>query len=241
MSSKEPNLTSASGIAAYIDHTLLKPEANRKQIDALCAEARMYRFASVCVNPSYVAIAAKDLRHSDVAVCSVVGFPLGAHTPAIKEAEARLAIEEGATEIDMVLNIGALIDGDLDLVFDDIAAVVEACKEADVISKVILETCLLNEEQKLQACGVAIDAKADFVKTSTGFSTGGATVDDVRLLAEAVGVAGLQVKASGGIRTLASLREMVEAGASRIGASAGVKILAELTGGKDKGVATGDD
>jgi len=238
MSAEAPDLTSADDIAALIDHTLLKPEATHKQIDALCAEARMYRFSSVCVNPVFVERAAKDLNHSDVAVCTVVGFPLGANRTAIKEEETRLALEDGATEIDMVLNIGALIDEELDLVFDDIAAVAEICNAGGALCKVIFETCLLNDEQKLQACALAVDAKASFVKTSTGFSTGGATVEDVRLMSEAVSVAGVEVKASGGIRTLASLREMVEAGATRIGASAGVKIIGELTGGRDKGVAT---
>lgn len=241
MSAPAPDLKTASGIAALIDHTLLKPEATHQQIDALCAEARMYRFASVCVNPIFVERAVKDLNHADAQVCTVVGFPLGAHRILVKEEEARIALEEGATEIDMVLNIGALIDGELDLVFDDIAAVAELCNANGALCKVILETCLLDDEQKLQACALAIEAKASFVKTSTGFSTGGATVEDVTLMSEAVRDAGVEVKASGGIRTLATLRAMVEAGATRIGASAGVKILGELSGGRDKGVATGDD
>lgn len=214
-------------IAGMIDHTLLKPQATRVDIKALCAEARINAFASVCVNPAFVADAKGYLGEAEVDICTVVGFPLGANATEIKAAEAERAIEDGATEIDMVIALGALKGRDDLYVERDIAAVVEVCRDGGALCKVILETCLLTEDEKLRACGAAIGGGANFVKTSTGFSTGGATVEDVALMYEAVKTAGLGVKASGGIRTLADVQAMVSAGATRIGASAGVKIIEE--------------
>lgn len=216
-------------IAAMIDHTLLRPDATAEEIKTLCAEARAHDFASVCVNPVHVAACAKHLRGSRVKVCTVIGFPLGASSSSVKAFEARRAIREGAREVDMVLNVGALKAGDLDTVFQDMRAVVEAAHDSGVILKVILETALLTDEEKVAACVLAKRAKADFVKTSTGFSSGGATVRDVALMREAVGPK-MGVKASGGIRTYADARAMVEAGATRIGASAGVRIVREARG-----------
>lgn len=227
-------------IAGMIDHTLLKPEATRVDVKALCAEARIDAFASVCVNPVFVADAKAFLAGSDVAVCTVVGFPLGANATDTKADEAARAIEDGATEIDMVLAIGALKARDDLYVERDIAAVVEVCRNGGALCKVILETCLLTDDEKIRACDTAIGAGADFVKTSTGFSKGGATVEDVALLYEAVKEAGLGVKASGGIRTLADFNAMVGAGATRIGASAGVKIIEEAVGVKKKSASTDD-
>lgn len=218
-------------LAAMIDHTLLKPEATTAQIDRLCDEARSFGFASVCVNPTFVSHAAGLLDGSNVKVCTVVGFPLGAHVSDIKAAEAQRAINDGATEVDMVLNVGALKSGDDAWVESDIRAVVDVAHSAGAICKVILETCLLTDEEKRRACSAAIRAKADFVKTSTGFSSGGATVADVSLMYDAVQSAGLRVKASGGIRSLADMQSMIAAGATRIGASAGVAIMGELLGG----------
>ena len=213
-----------SSIAALIDHTLLKPEATAADIRKVCAEARQYRFASVCVNPYWVCLVAGELAGSPVKVCSVVGFPLGASATEIKVAETAAAIRDGAQEIDMVLNIGELRGGNHDAVRGDIRAVVEAAHAGSAIVKVILETALLNDEQKVAASLLAKEAGADFVKTSTGFGPGGATAADVALMRRTVGPA-MGVKASGGVRTLEDLRAMAAAGANRVGASASVKIV----------------
>lgn len=213
-----------SSIAALIDHTLLKPEATAAEIGKLCGEARQYGFASVCVNPYWVGRAAAELAGSGVKVCTVAGFPLGASSSEVKSFEAGVAMSEGAQEIDMVLNLGALLGGDAAAVRNDIASVADTAHLGGAIVKVILETALLNEEQKIAACQLAREAGADFVKTSTGFSRGGATAEDVALLRRTVG-ASMGVKASGGIRTLEDLRKMVAAGATRIGTSAGVSII----------------
>ncbi len=214
-------------VARLIDHTLLKPEATRADIDRLCEEARRYSFASVCVNPTYVRQAREALRGTTVKVCCVVGFPLGAQPPEIKSLEARRAIREGAQEIDMVINIGALKSRDEALVLKDIRAVVEACKEGRALSKVILETALLSDEEKIRGCELSMKAGADYVKTSTGFSSKGATVADVALMSRTVAPKRLGVKAAGGIRTYADLVQMVQAGATRVGASASVRIMEE--------------
>lgn len=212
-------------IAAYIDHTLLKPDATRNDIEKLCAEAREYEFASVCLNPTYVKLAANLLKGSSVKVCTVAGFPFGAHTPQIKGLEARQAVREGAREIDMVINIGAVKNRDLDLLYRDIRSVVEACLDGSAICKVIIETALLTDEEKIIACETARRARAHFVKTSTGYGGGGATAHDVALMAEAVRGSGMGVKASGGIRSYADALQMIKAGATRIGASASVQIV----------------
>ena len=217
-------------IASLIDHTLLKPEATPEQITQLCAEAKTHDFATVCVNSVYVKLAARLLKGSPVKVCAVVGFPLGATLSQVKAFEARKAIRSGASEIDMVIPIGALKAGDDDLVEKDISAVVEACHTLEAICKVIIETCYLTDEEKVRACKIAKRAGADFVKTSTGFGPAGATAADVALMRGTVGP-GMGVKAAGGIRTLATLKEMVAAGASRIGASASVKIMQEAQNG----------
>ncbi|MBI2264874.1 MAG: deoxyribose-phosphate aldolase [Armatimonadetes bacterium] len=209
-------------LADMIDHTLLKPDATREEIVRLCEEAKKYRFASVCVNPSHVPLCAEILRGTPVKVCTVVGFPLGATTTVAKAMETRDAIANGATEIDMVINIGALKAGNHDLVKRDIEAVREAC--GDKILKVILETALLSDEEKVKACQMAKEAGADFVKTSTGFGPGGATVHDVSLMRQTVGKY-MGVKASGGIRDFATAQKMIQAGATRIGASASVAIM----------------
>jgi deoxyribose-phosphate aldolase len=211
-------------LARYIDHTLLRPDAVVGDIDKLCAEAAEYRFAAVCVNPTWVHRAAENLRDSDVGVASVVGFPFGATPTEIKVFEARRAIRDGAREIDMVINIGALKSGMQPQVRDDIARVADACHESGAICKVIIETGLLTDAEKVVACRMAQQAKADFVKTSTGFAKGGATVFDVALMRETVGPK-MGVKASGGIRTAEDVQDMIAAGATRIGASAGVKIV----------------
>lgn len=211
-------------IARYIDHTLLKPEATRDQVTQLCLEAKKYNFASVCVNPTHVKLCARLLSGSSVKVCSVIGFPLGANTTEIKAAEARQALADGATEIDMVINIGALKDRDLDLVARDILAIVKPVHEAGCLLKVIIETALLTDEEKQIASLLAKEVGADFVKTSTGFSTAGATVEDVALMRRTVGPL-LGVKAAGGVRTREDLDKMVRAGATRVGASAGVRIV----------------
>lgn len=217
---------SAEQLAAMIDHTLLKPEATPDMVAVLCDEAREYGFASVCVNPTYVAQCATALQGSNVPVCAVVGFPLGATMADVKAYEARRAIEDGAREIDMVINVGALRAGLLAQVRDDIAAVVEVCHSRGALCKVIIEAVLLTDEQKAQACLIAVDAGADFVKTSTGFAAGGATPHDVGLMRATVGPrAG--VKAAGGIRTYGNALAMVAAGANRIGASAGIAIVRE--------------
>ncbi len=211
-------------LARYIDHTLLRPDAILADIDKLCAEAAEFRFAAVCVNPTWVRRAADDLRDSEVGVASVVGFPFGATPTEIKVFEARRAIRDGAREIDMVINIGALKSGLQAQVREDIARVADACHEAGALCKVIIETGLLTDEEKVIACRLAQQAKADFVKTSTGYAKGGATVFDVALMRETVGPK-MGVKASGGIRTAEDVQDMIAAGATRIGASAGVKIV----------------
>ena len=219
----------ASGVAAYIDHTLLKPDATATEIVQLCREAAEWKFATVCVNPTWVALAAQQLRGTGVGVCSVVGFPLGATTPDAKQFEARRAIFDGATEIDMVINVGALKSGELRLVTEDISGVVAACHACNAASKVILETALLTDEEKVAACTLAKAAGADFVKTSTGFGPGGATAADIALMRRVVGDE-MGVKASGGVRDLEQMKAMVAAGATRIGASAGVRIVKESRG-----------
>jgi deoxyribose-phosphate aldolase len=219
----------AGGVATMIDHTLLKPDATRKDIETLCREAAEYSFASVCVNPTWVATCAHLLRGSPVKVCSVVGFPLGATTPDTKHYETRRVIFDGATEVDMVINVGALKSGDLARVERDIEAVTAPCREAGVLSKVIIEAALLTDDEKVAACTLAKAAAADFVKTSTGFGPGGATVADVALMRRVVGEE-MGVKAAGGVRDLESLKAMVAAGATRIGASAGVRIVQESRG-----------
>lgn len=210
----------------YIDHTLLKQNATREQIITLCQEAKTYDFASVCVNPTWVSTCAEQLAGSDVKVCTVIGFPLGATTTAVKAYETKNAIDNGATEIDMVINIGALKDRHLSMVTEDIRAVKSAAGK--LIVKVIIETCLLTDEEKVLACEAALNAGADFVKTSTGFSTAGATVEDVRLMKSVVGSRAL-VKAAGGVRTYDDLAAMIDAGADRIGTSAGVALLNKQT------------
>lgn len=212
-------------IASFIDHTLLKPDATTEAVLKLCEDARKYHFASVCVNPSFVKSAAQALKGSRVRVCTVIGFPLGTHTPQIKALEARQAIREGAREIDMVINIGALKDRNLDLLYRDIRSVVEACQDGGAICKVIIETALLTDEEKIIACETARRARADYVKTSTGFASGGATAHDVALMAEVVRGSGMGVKASGGIRSYEDAMKMIQAGATRIGASASVEIV----------------
>lgn len=219
------------GVATMIDHTLLKPDAALKDIEKLCREAAQFHFATVCVNPTWVAASARFLRGSGVGVCSVVGFPLGATTPDVKNYETRRAIFDGATEIDMVLNVGALKSGDLRTVECDISAVVDVCRQSSVGSKVIIEAALLTDEEKVTACALAKAAGADFVKTSTGFGPGGATVADVTLMRRVVG-SDMGVKAAGGVRDLEGLKAMVAAGATRVGASAGVKIVQEAGGQK---------
>ena len=213
-------------IARFIDHTLLKPEATTQQIEQLCREALTYNFASVCINPTYVKLAAELLHGSDVDVCTVVGFPLGANITATKVFETEQALHDGATEIDMVINIGALKSGNEALVEHDIAEIVSKSHNRGAICKVIIETALLTEEEKIKACQLAKKVGADFVKTSTGFSSSGANVDDVALMRRTVGP-DIGVKASGGIRTLADAKNMIAAGANRLGVSAGVKIVKE--------------
>ncbi len=217
-------------LAKYIDHTILKPDTTKAQVKVICDEAKKYQFASVCVNQYNTAFVKNELKDSDVKVCTVVGFPLGAVTKDVKAFETKQAIADGADEIDMVINIGALKDGLEDEVYEDIKAVVEAAAGATV--KVIIETCLLTDEQKEIACKLAVKAKADFVKTSTGFSSGGATVEDVRLMKEAV-AGQAKVKASGGVRDYEDAMAVIEAGADRIGASSGVAIMNNQTSNED--------
>jgi deoxyribose-phosphate aldolase len=220
----------AGPVASLIDHTLLKADATRAEIEKLCGETAEFGFATVCVNPTWVALAAGRLSGSRSGVCSVVGFPLGATTPDVKHYETRRAIFDGAREIDMVINIGALKSGDLRLVERDIDAVVAACREAGVVSKVIIEAALLTDEEKVTATTLTKAAGADFVKTSTGFGPGGATAADVALMRRVVG-AEMGVKAAGGVKDFAALEAMVKAGATRIGASAGVRIVQQASGG----------
>ena len=219
-------VTDIRHLASMIDHTLLKPEATRAQVEQVCDEAKQYGFASVCVNPAHVRLCAQRLKGSRVKVCTVVGFPLGATLPEVKAFETQQALEAGATEIDMVINIGALKDGDNDLVARDMAAVVHAAHAGNALVKVILEAALLTDDEKITACQLAQSAGADFVKTSTGFGPGGATVEDVALMRRVVGPM-MGIKAAGGIRTLADAQKMIAAGATRIGASASVKMMAE--------------
>ena len=218
--------------AKMIDHTLLKPEATKEQVKNLCEEAVQYGFHSVCVNSSFVYYCAELLKDSDVKVCTVIGFPLGAMSTAGKAAEAQAAVADGAGELDMVIHVGMIKSGDWDYVKQDIASVVEAAGDKAVV-KVILETCLLTDEEKRKACMICKEAGASFVKTSTGFSNGGATVKDVALMREAVG-SDMGVKASGGIRSFQDARAMVEAGADRIGASSGIAIIREQKEGERK-------
>ena len=216
-------------LAGYIDHTLLRADASAAEVDLMCDEAIKYKFASVCVNPTWVRRVAGNLRGTDVLTCSVIGFPLGAHTPEIKAMEARRAVREGAREIDMVVNIGAIKSGDWLTVEKDIAGVADAAREAGAICKVIIEAAMLDDEEKVVTSRIARKAKAHYVKTSTGFGPGGATVYDVALMREAVGP-DMGVKASGGIKTAQDAKDMIAAGASRIGASAGIEIIAEAGG-----------
>lgn len=216
----------AEQIARTIDHTLLKPDATPEQVRQLCEEANTYQFACVMVNPFYARLAAQLLANSNVKVGVVIGFPLGANLTQVKVFETELALNDGATEVDMVINIGALKAGENELVERDIAGVVQMAHSRNALVKVIIETALLTDEEKVRACQLAQKAGADFVKTSTGFSSGGATVEDVALMRRVVGP-NVEVKASGGIKTLADAEKMIAAGATRLGASAGVKIVQE--------------
>ena len=225
-------------IAKMIDHTLLKPDATQQEIAQLCFEARKYGFASVCVNPAWVPLCAELLKGSPVKVCTVIGFPLGATAPEVKAFETENAIRQGATEIDMVINIGALKARDLELVARDIRGVVNAAHAHGIIVKVIIETVLLNDEEKTIACLIAKEAEADYVKTSTGFAGGGAPIADVALMRKTVGPQ-MGVKASGGVRTYEDAENMVKAGATRIGASAGVKIIQGPSGQSATGAGNG--
>ena len=219
--------TSRASVAALIDHTLLRPEATASEIRKVCAEARQYGFAAVCVNPYWAPLAAAEIAGSQVKACTVIGFPLGAHATAIKVAETVEAVRAGAREIDMVLNVGELCGGNQEGVLRDIRAVVEAAHRGGAIVKAILETALLTDEQKIAACGLAKEAGAEFVKTSTGFGPAGATAEDVALMRRAVGPS-MGVKASGGIRTFLDLQKMLAAGATRIGSSSSVRIIEEM-------------
>lgn len=223
--------------AGSIDHTLLRPEATESQIRALCREALEYGFCTVCINPVRVSLAAHLLRGSKVKVCTVIGFPLGAVPPEVKQFETRQALAAGAGEVDMVLNLGALKDGHPDRVQADIQGVADLCREHGAVSKVILETCLLTDPEKETACRLCVAAGADFVKTSTGMNRGGATVEDVQLMRRTVGEAA-QIKAAGGIRTAKDFQKMRAAGADRIGTSAGVAILEELRRAHSSGSST---
>ncbi len=217
-----PLIRAPTDLARLIDHTLLKPDATAEQVRRLCAEAMQYRFYSVCVNPIFVALARRELAGSEVMICSVIAFPFGATTTAAKVAEARRAVADGAGEIDMVIAIGALKGGEHDHVRRDIEAVKQACGASSL--KAIIETCLLTDEEKVKACLLAKEAGADFVKTSTGYGGGGATVEDVALMRRTVGPT-MGVKASGGIKTFADALAMVQAGATRIGASSGIAMV----------------
>ena len=212
-------------IAKYIDHTILKPDATRQQVAQICDEALEYKFKSVCVNSSWSSFVSQRLRGSGVLTCTVVGFPLGAGSPEAKTAETRKALRDGAREIDMVINVGALKAGEDDDVLQDIRAVVEACRDGSAICKVIIETALLNDGEKRRACELSVKARAHFVKTSTGFAKGGATAEDISLMASVVRKHGLEVKASGGVREYADALRMIRAGATRVGASSSVDIV----------------
>lgn len=229
--------TGGKGLASMIDHTILKPEATAEQVKKVCTEAREYKFASVCVNPSYVPLVAEMLGGSGVKTCSVVGFPLGATPARVKAAEVKEVIGCGANEVDMVINVGALKSGELDVVKNDIEAVVDAAKGKALV-KVIIETCLLTDEEKVKVCSIAKMAGADFVKTSTGFSTGGATVEDIRLMRKVVGPY-MGVKASGGVRDYKTAVAMVEAGATRLGTSSGIAIIKNMGIAESEGSSAG--
>ncbi len=216
-------------VARYIDHTILKPDATLDMVAKVVEEARNYNFRSVCVNPCWVKYVADGLRGTPVLTCSVVGFPLGAATPDIKGMETRKAIRDGAKEIDMVINVGRLKSGDDEYVLKDILAVTEACRDGSAVSKVIIETALLTDDEKIRVCELAKKARANFVKTSTGFASGGATAEDIALMASVVREAGMEVKASGGIRNFTDAKRMIDAGATRIGASASIAIVQEAT------------
>ena len=221
---KSDKMISVDVIASMIDHTLLKPEATQKEIEQLCEEAIKHNFASVCINPSYVSFCFDKIKSSSVRVCTVIGFPLGATTTQTKVTEAEEAVKNGCEELDMVINVGKLKDKDYNFIFNDVKSVADLAKKYMCKLKVILETCLLTDEEKVAACLISKEAGADFVKTSTGFSKEGATVHDVALMKYIVGD-NLGVKASGGIRTYDDAVNMINAGASRLGASAGVKII----------------
>jgi len=225
-------------VASMIDHTLLKPDATRANIGELCREAAQFKFATVCINPTWVALSAKLLEGSGVRVCSVVGFPLGATTPDVKGYETRRAIFDGAREIDMVINVGALKSGALRVVECDIESVTTPCRDAGALSKVIIEAALLTDEEKITACTLAKAAGADYVKTSTGFGPGGATAADVALMRRVVG-SEMGVKAAGGVRDLEGMKAMIAAGATRVGASAGVKIVQQARGEQTSTIVTG--
>ena len=210
-------------LAKYIDHTLLKPESTRADIARVCEEAKHYNTASVCVNPCWIGFVAEQLKGTDIKPCCVIGFPLGATLPEVKAYETATAIRDGAKEVDMVINVGALRGAEFETVYEDIKAVVDAAAGKALV-KVIIETCLLTDEEKVIACKLAKQAGADYVKTSTGFSTGGAKVEDIRLMRETVGPE-MGVKASGGVRTKADAEAMIAAGATRIGASSSKKII----------------
>ena len=227
---KSIDVPSNAAIAAMIDHTLLKAESTKEQIINLCAESKQYQFATVCINPSWVQVAARELKDSKIGITTVIGFPLGATTTFSKVAEARDAIANGASEIDMVINIGELKSGDDERVLQDIRGVVEACKGQAVV-KVIIETGFLTEDEKIKACVLSKQAGADFVKTSTGFGKGGATVEDIALMRKTVGPE-MGVKASGGVRNLETAKQLIAAGATRLGASASIAIV---TGGENEG------
>lgn len=212
-------------IAKYIDHTILKQDATIADVAKVCQEAAEHGFAAVCIHPVHVRLAHEKMMGTDVKVCTVVGFPLGANLTEIKAEEAKKAIEQGATEVDMVINIGALKDGDDDLVFGDIQSVVSVCSSHGAQCKVIIETCLLNDEEKIKSCELSQKAGADFVKTSTGFGSGGATAEDVALMKKAVNGSKMGIKAAGGIRNYSDAIKMINAGATRIGTSNGVKII----------------
>ncbi|WP_028783261.1 deoxyribose-phosphate aldolase [Thalassobacillus devorans] len=218
-------------LAKYIDHTQLKPETSKEKIDQVCQEAKEYEFASVCVNPYWVSYCYEQLKETSVKVCTVIGFPLGANTKEVKAFETKQAIENGATEIDMVINVGALKSKDYDTVQADIEAVIRESEDKALV-KVIIETSLLTKEEKVQACELAVKAGADYVKTSTGFSGGGATVEDIKLMRATVGPE-IGVKASGGVRDFESTKAMIDAGASRIGASSGIQIIKGEKGTSD--------
>lgn len=230
MTLQENYLPTCNELAGFIDHTLLKPDATPRDITELCNQAKEFGFKTVCVNPCYTKLASKELSGSGVQVCTVIGFPLGADSPALKAAEAGIAVQSGSSEVDVVMNLGFFKGGLLSRVRDDLAAVVMVVRNENpkVVVKVILETCLLNDEEKFVACRLAVESGADFVKTSTGFGKGGATVHDVALLREAVGPT-FGVKAAGGIRNLQTALDMIKAGANRLGTSSGVSILLEYS------------